>query len=112
MYRLLIPTLVLLVGATAYAGGSPDIRIYIDFDPPNYAHSITLAPYQTFTAYVCLDRAPGGIVCVSFRLTDLEEESPGVIAAPSWVQLLPGGLAPDSNPWWDAVPRSRGWGPR
>ena len=51
MKRLLIVGTVMLVAATAFAGGNPDVNAYIDFAPPGMVHSYMPAPYETFNAY-------------------------------------------------------------
>ena len=98
MNRLLALGLVLLA-CSAHAGGNPDIRIYIDFDPPNYVHEIMPEQYTTFDAYVCLDQVGEGVTCASFRLPDLVEECPGVIATGSWTILMHGDLPICYYPW-------------
>ena len=92
MHRLLIAALVVLLASSAHAGGNPDARIYIDFDPPNYVHEFTPELYTEFSAYVYLDQLGEGMTAVSFRLTNLLEEYPGVCAPPGFISLLPGGL--------------------
>ena len=93
MNRLLVAGLVIMLTCTAHAGGNPDIRIYIDFDPPNYVHEIAPEPYTSFDAYVCLDQVDEGVTCVALGLTDLREEHASVIGADSWTALFPGDLA-------------------
>lgn len=92
MIRLLALGLVLFLVSSAQAGGNPGARIYIDFDPPNYVHSISPEPYSAVEAYICVDNLGAGLTCVSFALTDLEVEHPGMCVAPSFIRLLPGSL--------------------
>jgi hypothetical protein len=55
MKRLLIALSVMAFATTAFAAGNPDVRIYLDVDPPNKIHEIHPAPGTTFDVYVCLD---------------------------------------------------------
>jgi hypothetical protein len=89
MVRAVIAVSILAAASAAWSGGNPDVRIYIDFDPPNYVHECTPEPYQTFNAYVCLDQLDSGMIAVSFRLNDVMVDCPGVFAPPQWVPLLP-----------------------
>ena len=88
MKRLLAMALLALFASSARAGGNPDIRIYIDFDPPNYVHEITAAPYTTVEAYVCLDTIGEGFTCISFRMEDPSTACPGTLVAPGFTYLL------------------------
>ena len=90
MNRLLVLGLLVVLTSSAHAGGNPGVRIYIDFDPPNYMHSISPEPYSTVEAYICLDNLSTGMTSVSFAMTDLEVEYPGLCAPPSFARLLPG----------------------
>ena len=88
MTRLAIVALVVAVACTGHAGGNPDVRIYIDFDPPNYVHEIQPEIYTPFEAYVCLDNVVDGITCVSFRMNDPLVDCAGVSAVATWVPLF------------------------
>lgn len=90
MNRLLVLGLVVLLASSAHAGGNPGVRIYIDFDPPNYMHSISPQPYSTVEAYICLDNLGTGMNNASFAMTDLEVEYPGLCDPPTFTRLLPG----------------------
>jgi hypothetical protein len=49
---------VLMVGAfavTAFAGTNPDVRIYLDVDPPVGVHEVHPTPGSTFDVFVCMD---------------------------------------------------------
>jgi hypothetical protein len=92
MTRLFALGLVVMLVGTAHAGGNPDVRIYIDFDPPNYAHSISPEPYTAVEAYICLDNLGIGFDSVSLALTDLSVEYPGLCSPQSITYLLPGDL--------------------
>lgn len=92
MNRLLTLGLAVVLAGVAHAGGNPDVRIYVDFDPPNYAHSISPEPYTTVEAYICLDNLGIGFDSVSLGLTDLSAEYPGSCVSPSITYLLPGQL--------------------
>ena len=85
MSRLLFTVLVVLVACGAHAGGNPDVRVYFDFDPPNYAHSIEPEVYTAVNAYLCLDQIGEGVTSVAFRLSDPMQDCPGVFAARSWI---------------------------
>jgi hypothetical protein len=88
--RLLVVALVGLVASSAHAGGNPGVRIYIDFDPPNYMHSIVPEPYSEVEAYICLDNLSTGMTSVSFAMTDLQVEYPGLCDSLLFTRLLPG----------------------
>ena len=83
MNRMPVAGLVLLLACTAYAGGNPDARIYIDFDPPDYVHEIAPELYTTIEADIYLDQLGDGMQAVSFRFTNLQTEYPGVFAPPT-----------------------------
>lgn len=89
MNRVLMIALALLVSVSAHAGGNPDARVYIDFDPPNYVHSIP-APEQ-FTmleAYLLVDGLGTGISVISFRFNDIAAEYPGFCAVPTFTDMF------------------------
>ena len=92
MSRLLALGLVVVLASGVSAGGNPDVRMYIDFDPPNCVHSVTTELYTDLYGYVCLDHTQEGVTCVSFRLTNMLEDYPGVFATQSWTWLFPGDL--------------------
>ena len=99
MNRLLALGLVLLA-CIAHAGGNPDIRIYIDFDPPNYAHSVQPEVYTSVEAYVCLDQIGEGVSSIAFGLSDVAVDCPGVLSTGGWVcywDLWIGGLPPNES---------------
>jgi hypothetical protein len=94
-----ISALVLML-VTGAAWGNPLVGewFYVDFDPPNFAHSVYPATYTAFDAYVMLDltaSAETGFTTISFRL----DVTPGVSSPPSFTNLLPGDLAIGS---WDS----------
>jgi hypothetical protein len=61
MKRLLITVAILAFATMAFAAQNPDIRAYLDVDPPNYVHEIHPDASTTFDVYVCLDCfGPGG----------------------------------------------------
>ena len=61
MKRSLIAVVVLVVALPASAAQNPDIRIYLDADPPNMVHQICPAPDDVLDVFVCLDCfGPGG----------------------------------------------------
>jgi len=85
MIRLIAAGVILSLACGAQAGGNPDIRMYIDFDPPNYVHEVQPELYTTFEAHVCIDRIGEGVSVVSFAMNDVTEDCLGVVAAPSFV---------------------------
>jgi len=99
MHRLLILMLLVTLSATAHAGGNPAVRAYVDFDPPNYVHELTPAPYSMVHAYVCLDHLDIGMTVLSFRTTDVVQECPGVFATQNFITLLPGSMPFTITPW-------------
>jgi hypothetical protein len=60
--RYLVIALVALAFATsALAVQNPDIRIYLDVEPPGYVHEVHPAVGTTFVVYICFDCfGPGG----------------------------------------------------
>ena len=100
MSRLIAAGLVVALVCTAHAGGNPDVRIYIDFDPPNYVHEIPApALYTTIEAYVCLDQLDEGVMLLSFRMDDPLEACPGVFATASFTRLFGSTTIPLGPPW-------------
>ena len=69
MKRLLIAGLVMLVAVSAFAGGNPAVKAYIDFAPPGRVHAFVPAPYQTFDAFICFGDLDMGLTSASFALT-------------------------------------------
>jgi hypothetical protein len=64
MRNALLVGLVVVAAVPALAGGNPGVRIYIDFDPPNYVFEYAPAPSELFRAYVCLDQLTEGLMSV------------------------------------------------
>ena len=89
--------LVLAIAVAAHAGGNPDARVYIDFDPPNYVHSITPPEEDYFRAYVCIDQIGDGIMSLRIRLNDLTIYPQ--FAAASWTDLNGWGHPEGRAPW-------------
>jgi len=85
MSRLIAAGVILSLACSAHAGGNPDIRMYIDFDPPNYVHEVQPELYTTFEAHVCIDRIGEGVSAVCFAMNDLSEDCLGVVTPPSFV---------------------------
>ena len=100
MTRLLLCALVLAIASATLAGGNPDVRIYIDFDPPNYVHEVYPEQYTNVEAYVCLDHVGEGVTSVSFRMDDPVTACPGVTATSFWYSMFPGGFL-CLDPWED-----------
>ncbi len=88
MSRLLALGLVVVLATGVHAGGNAGVRIYIDFDPPNYVHQADPAPYTWIDAYVWLDSLEEGVSAVSCALPDLVASCPDVIAAATWTSLF------------------------
>jgi hypothetical protein len=86
MSRLLVIVALVALACSARAGGNPDVRIYIDFDPPNYVHETEAELYTTIEAYVCMDSIGEGVTSVSFAMNDPSEDFPAVVAALSFTQ--------------------------
>ena len=85
MKRLLVVGMVLAVASLAFAGGNPEVQIYISFDQTGAGaleHSYTMVPGTFFNAYVCVTGLDMGFTGVSFALTDLNTENPGMFAFP------------------------------
>ncbi len=74
MKRTMIVLVALTLAAVAVAGQNPDVRLYIDFDPPNYVHELR-APAVGDTIRLCvvadsLGSDPGdGLWGAAFRVT-------------------------------------------
>jgi hypothetical protein len=93
MKRLLTVGAIMLIAATAFAGGNPAVKGYITFDQAGMVHEVTPAPYTTVNAYICFTDLEMGLTSASFRVTDVATVCPGSFAPPSFVNLLPGDLA-------------------
>ncbi|MCK4408842.1 MAG: hypothetical protein KAW67_02085, partial [Candidatus Eisenbacteria sp.] len=79
----------------AFAGGNPDIEMYISFDPAGAsggdAHYWTSTPYGFFTAYLCVTWVGTGFTSVSFSLTDVNSLFPaGTFSFPPVFAPTPG----------------------
>ena len=92
MKRLLVGALLVAIAGSASAGGNPDVRIYVDFDPPNYVHEFTPDLYTITEAHICMDMIGEGLSSVSFRMEDPLSVCPGTMAPPSFTYLI--GLPP------------------
>lgn len=72
MARIAIALLLLCVlSTTAFANPIIGEWFYVDFDPPNYDHAITPAPYTTAEGYLVLNLEyawPQEVSAVSFRV--------------------------------------------
>ena len=100
MSRLLTAGLLLLLACSASGGGNPDVRTYFDFDPPNYVHELSPAPYTTVDMYLCLDQLDSGMNAICFRTTNLVTEFPGVFGTQAFMSLLPGDIPIGGwHPW-------------
>jgi hypothetical protein len=91
MKRLLIVGMVLAVASLAFAGGNPDVQIYVSFDQSGAGgleHSYTMTPGEPFNAYICVTELDMGLTGVSFALTDPDAENPGMFLIQSFVNDL------------------------
>jgi len=85
--------MIAAIAVPAFAGGNPDVKGYIDFDPPNRVHSYMPSQYETFNAYICFGDLDMGLAGVSFMINDVLVDCPGVFSPPSFTNILPGDLA-------------------
>ena len=88
MRSLLVAGLAIAMAVPASAGENPNVRAYLDFDPPNHVHAIQPELYSTTYLYVCLEEAGAGVSGFSFRLSDPAEDCPGVFAPIGWGEIL------------------------
>ena len=95
MRTVAVAGLVLLVASLALAGGNPDVKGYIDFDPPNRVHQMTPEPYTAVQAYVCFGDLEMGLTGACFRINDVLSEYPDAIAVAGFVTPLDGIVAGD-----------------
>ena len=93
MRHLLVAVLLLAVACAAFGSGeNPRVGAYMSFDQTGAGgliHEYQATPYVPFRTYVCFSQIDGGITAVSFALTDVLAENPGVFAPPTFVSLLP-----------------------
>ena len=85
MKRMLIVGMVLAVASMAFAGGNPNVQIYISFDQENpgaLVHEYTMVPYTYFSAYICVTELDMGFTGVSFALTNVDSLYPGMFQFP------------------------------
>ncbi len=99
MKYLVLTGWLAVLAVPVFAGGNPDVRIYIDLDPPNYVSEYAPSPYEQFDAYVCIDQLDEGMMSVSLRMHDPMVACPGVFASASWTHLLPSSDPPLGPPW-------------
>jgi len=90
MRRIAIAALAFCSFATTSAA-NPILTdwLYVDFDPPNYVHSVFPEPFSTLDAYIVMNLELSlydEFRSVSFRL----EVTPGMSGAPTFTCLLPG----------------------
>jgi hypothetical protein len=74
----------------ANAGGNPDVKGFIDFDPPNRVHEISAEPYTTVNAYICFGDLDVGLLGACFRINDVLAECPGVVASAGFTNTVGG----------------------
>jgi hypothetical protein len=100
MRTLLALLLVGLVAVPALAGQNPDVRIYVDFDPPNYVHEFCPTAGAEYYAYIMVDNLtpdpdpdtdpPYGMTNVSFAIGIVNYGWQG--GSWTWTNELPGDL--------------------
>jgi len=88
MRNTLVVLMIAAMAVTAFAGGNPDVKGYISFDPASRVHAVTPDPYTTVNAYVCFGDLEMGLTSASFKLNDVTVDCPGVFAPPSFTNLL------------------------
>jgi hypothetical protein len=91
MKYVLIALALAALCAPAFAGGNPNGRCYISFDQTGAGgleHSYTMTPSVAFNAYVCVTGLDMGMTGVSFMLTDVLNDYPGMFAVASFTNLL------------------------
>ena len=114
MRTFLALLMVLAVAVPALAGDNPQVRAYIDFDPPNYVHRHdTVAPYEQVHAFLMVDCIPGGSTGISAEVqiqaglsimssyvlrAGMLEDTPGALITPGGVTLA--GSCDMSDPQW------------
>jgi hypothetical protein len=92
--RTVIVAVILLAAVATHAGTNPGVTIYVSFDQNGgLVHSRSTGEdiYTVLDAYICLGNLGGGARAVSFRLNNLMEEYPGVVATMSYYPLWPAG---------------------
>ncbi len=120
MRRCAISLLVLLLASAALAGLNPDVRIYLDFDPPNGVTRIDPEPYSLFDVYVVLDclGAGGGLLATALALERTLEGGPveqqnlleGATGAMS--RTRSGGGCSSLQPWSVSIQTRMAWSSR
>ena len=96
---MILVGLLVVAAVSSFAGGNPGVRVYIDFDPPNYVSEYTPAPSELFRACVCVDKLTEGLMSVALRTEDPMTACPGVFGAATWTHLLPSSDPPLEPPW-------------
>jgi hypothetical protein len=75
----------------AFAGGNPSAQIYISFDQTGaggLVHDYTMTPMVAFNAYVCVTELDSGLTGVSFALTNVLTDYPGMFMVASFTNML------------------------
>ena len=79
MRMILAFLMVAALCVPAFAGGNPDVQLYISFDQSGLGgetHTFTTAPYVYFGAYLCVKELGEGFTSVSFAITDVNSLFP------------------------------------
>ena len=94
-----VAVMVLLVPASALAAGNPEAKLFITFTTPtpdnaSVVNTVYPAAYTAVTAYLGATDLGMGMQGISFMITDVGVDCPGVFAPdPGFTNLLPGDLA-------------------
>ena len=91
MRSILAFLMVAALCVPAFAGGNPDVQMYISFDQSGaggLVHNYTMTPMVAFDAYVCVTELDIGLTGVSFALTDVLNDYPGMFAVAAFTNLL------------------------
>ena len=94
-----VAVMALLVPASALAAGNPEAKLFITFTTPtpdnaSVVNTVYPAAYTAVTAYLGATDLGMGMQGISFMITDVGVDCPGVFAPdPGFTNLLPGDLA-------------------
>jgi hypothetical protein len=80
MKIVLVGLLMAAVVSVAWAGGNPDVSIYLSFDRDEKVFSVNPEPFTEVRAYLFLGNVELGATGVWFRINDVWSEYPGSLA--------------------------------
>ncbi len=89
MRTLLAVLMIVAIAVPAFAGGNPNINLYVTFDQAGQVSRLDPTPYTLGNAYVCATVIGDGFTTLSFATG----VGAGVSISTSWASNLPGGLA-------------------